>query len=545
MHRGYQSPPLSRRQERFGESVGQVTMEVDIPRDMAGLVIGKSGSTMRRIIKRTGADAYVDIPDVETGRTFVAVMGTVDQAQMALDEVRNLVAKVNENCARQLQGKFILQPTRDETPDVRRSDGQWGRSTFEREGQADDKWGYEDMTAHLTLSARRTLFKCLIGKNGANLKKIRRQCAAAIEVEDHRDVGENQRAFIQGGIEDVIFAAQKVKESLKWYDPRRDPREGNRKDRQASAMDLKIIRAEVAMKIKGAAAGIVIGRRGMTINKIKNATDVDLLDVDERPDKDGFKQVHIVGDVNPVLVAVSEVQNLMKDYKPRLARDDSASQASREEVVQTEVAQTDVSQTPEPPVSTPQQTLATTQPVPSMPAAPVSAQASLPLETAPVQQQFFPQAPIPQYFINQDGTATPVTWVPKGDGSFMPVSGFLQQMPPMPLNAIPPMALNATLPVPLNATPPAAPQTGVPPGFGLSQMQQPAGIANADEWLMLAQQMAATMTVQASQGPTAPTVGNAPGQMQQPQISQPCPTPDQTQEASSPEVTAPPQPSKY
>lgn len=61
------------------EAPDKKVMEVDIPRSLAGLVIGHKGSTTKRIMRKTGVYAYVDIPNRDDGRTFVKVRGTHTQ----------------------------------------------------------------------------------------------------------------------------------------------------------------------------------------------------------------------------------------------------------------------------------------------------------------------------------------------------------------------------------------------------------------------------------------------------------------------------------
>ena len=78
MHRS-SNPSIRRRQDEGVEAVEKQRMEVDIPRDLAGHVIGKDGATTRRMHNRTGATVHVSTPEVEGGRTFVALTGTLHQ----------------------------------------------------------------------------------------------------------------------------------------------------------------------------------------------------------------------------------------------------------------------------------------------------------------------------------------------------------------------------------------------------------------------------------------------------------------------------------
>lgn len=81
------------------------------------------------------------------------------------------------------------------------------------------------VTASVTIMAKPPLFKCLIGRSGANIKNIKKECRAQIDVEsraakqrsclketgaDLEIVDDLQHAHISGSITDVLHAAQKV-----------------------------------------------------------------------------------------------------------------------------------------------------------------------------------------------------------------------------------------------------------------------------------------------------------------------------------------------
>lgn len=54
-------------------------MEFDIPRGLAGKVIGHKGTTCSRIKNVSGANVYVAIPERDDGRTYVEVTGDCEQ----------------------------------------------------------------------------------------------------------------------------------------------------------------------------------------------------------------------------------------------------------------------------------------------------------------------------------------------------------------------------------------------------------------------------------------------------------------------------------
>lgn len=296
----------------------QRTMEIDIPRELAGLVIGKNGSTIRGIEEATGAKLHVKTPEGGgRGRTYVVVVGGTVQAKEALAEVKAVVAKVDETIAEHLGGEFTGPPTsaaaqpveaRRENPRLR------DRYIQNSTAQEDTRWSYEDMTAELVVSAHKPAFKCLSGRGGENLKKIQEQCKATIEVQDHHKAGDMQHAFLSGGIEDVVFATEMVKESLEWYVPDRDAKDRSKRQDLPNAIDLKVIKAEAEIKIKGSAAGLVIGKNGCNIKSIKSETNVWRLEVDNEADGEGYKYVRAEGLVTPVLKAIAEVQNKLKNY---------------------------------------------------------------------------------------------------------------------------------------------------------------------------------------------------------------------------------------
>lgn len=67
-----------------------------------------------------------------------------------------------------------------------------------------------EMEATVTIRARPQLFRCLIGKDGQNIKDIKADCLATIDVEGVEKAGEFQRVYVRGRISDVIEASRKV-----------------------------------------------------------------------------------------------------------------------------------------------------------------------------------------------------------------------------------------------------------------------------------------------------------------------------------------------
>lgn len=148
-------------------------MEIDIPRELAGLVIGKSGSTIKGIEEATGAKLHVNIPEGR-GRTYVVVVGGTVQAKEALAEVKAVVAKVDETIAEHLGGEFTGPPTsaaaqpveaRRENPRLR------DRYIQNSTAQEDTRWSYEDMTAELVVSQLTSLLSNVSAEEAERISK--------------------------------------------------------------------------------------------------------------------------------------------------------------------------------------------------------------------------------------------------------------------------------------------------------------------------------------------------------------------------------------
>ena len=81
MQRNFQSSYRPRRDagSHVGADSPQVTMEVDIPRALAGRIIGKNGVTVRRIETNSGAQVHVEGAKGEAERTYVVAKGYIEQ----------------------------------------------------------------------------------------------------------------------------------------------------------------------------------------------------------------------------------------------------------------------------------------------------------------------------------------------------------------------------------------------------------------------------------------------------------------------------------
>ncbi|EDV21025.1 uncharacterized protein TRIADDRAFT_30852 [Trichoplax adhaerens] len=82
----------SRRQEK-----GPATVQVSIPKDLAGSIIGKGGTRIRDVRERSGA--MIKIDDARPGEDYrvITISGGKDQ----IDEAHGLL----QDCVRQYSGK--------------------------------------------------------------------------------------------------------------------------------------------------------------------------------------------------------------------------------------------------------------------------------------------------------------------------------------------------------------------------------------------------------------------------------------------------------
>lgn len=109
------------------------------------------------------------------------------------------MASVDKDYARQMQATVTLNPkpsvlrsdepqrantSRMERPTSRQGDAELKCEIERRLCAAGEEIGYPgDLMADVTVTAKPQLFKCLVGTKGDNLKKIRRECTAKIDVE--------------------------------------------------------------------------------------------------------------------------------------------------------------------------------------------------------------------------------------------------------------------------------------------------------------------------------------------------------------------------
>ena len=148
---------------------------------------------------------------------------------------------------------------------------------------------------------------------------------------DHKETKDSRYVTIQGAIDDVVDAAQKVtfihrlfvcdvRQQVKDLSQRFGPDQGHsQKQSSVDRMDLMVIKAKASVKIIGLAAGYLIGKDGQNIKRMKEESHVQFLDVDstyrhlllsinfacvDNEDEEGFKTVNISGYVSPVLDAI-------------------------------------------------------------------------------------------------------------------------------------------------------------------------------------------------------------------------------------------------
>jgi len=311
MRRGAHSSSRPRRKEydlQAGASL--VTLEVDIPGDLAGRIIGKGGSTAKRIERATGATVRVETCKVEGGRACVVAKGDTEQVNHVFKEVQAEVAKVSETIAEQLKPRF-KDKSSSEGAGLGDLHSAEDGLTSGKERQDGEEWTYEDMEADITVSASLLTFKCLVGTKGENISKIRKECDVNIKLQDRRDVKEIQNAYISGPLEGVMRATRMVKDSLESYDPDLDH---SIKEESVNKMDLSIIKATAKVKIIGSAAGFLIGKNGLQLKRIKDESNIDAIQVDRTEDGEGFKCVEMSGYVTPVLEGLQRVQDSMRNF---------------------------------------------------------------------------------------------------------------------------------------------------------------------------------------------------------------------------------------
>jgi len=297
--------PGRRKKQDVQTGTAQVSMEVDIPGDLAKTFNEKRGSSKKRLEKATGAKVRIEPPQIDGQYGVVAATGTKEQVYSVVKEVKAEVAKFSPAIAEELEPRFKGLTSLGNISD-RRQDG----ALAVQKKQNRSEWNYEDMEADIKVFAPMVTFKSLVGKRKEKITKIRDDCNANISIQDPRDVKEIQRADISGSFNDAVHAARQVKDALESYDPKCDP---SVKERSVNKIDLKMIKAEAECKIIGQAVGFLIGNRGKNLERMKQETNYEDLYMDqEDEDKEGCVTVYVSGYADPVLNALSQIYLSMK-----------------------------------------------------------------------------------------------------------------------------------------------------------------------------------------------------------------------------------------
>jgi len=311
MQRNNQSPNLARAIEAVEP---QVILKADIPRDLVGPIIGKSGATVRRIESDTDACVNVEVAKNQGERTYVVAKGSIQQVDNVFKEVQAEVAKFDTTIAEQLQRTLELVPPKAASQAKHHYEGNM-MSSWERRNAFE--WNPRDLTVWVRLEAMKCTFRSLNGRNRWILESIIVESGANIKIEGHRDRTDVGYITIQGLIENVVQAIRKLKEILQACDPRHDP---STDLRSVNLMDLRVVKAKAQIKIVESAGGLVVGKNGENIKRISRETHVEYISIEKDEATGKSDRVCIIGHVTPVVEAIQQVQYSLRDYSSEAVR---------------------------------------------------------------------------------------------------------------------------------------------------------------------------------------------------------------------------------
>jgi far upstream element-binding protein len=194
---------------------GRNQMEIPVPRNLVGVVIGKGGDMIKKIQSETGARVQFK-PDEGNGPDrMCSVTGTTEKMHMAANMIQELV----QNALNDGRGGPMGRG-RGRGFDDRRGPGGPGRGRFEGGGGG----GFKEDTTFCVPSDKCGL---VIGKGGETIRELNRESGAHIELSRQPAPNPRERMFrIEGTPDEIQHAIQLICEKAGIPPP--PPQNGNR-----------------------------------------------------------------------------------------------------------------------------------------------------------------------------------------------------------------------------------------------------------------------------------------------------------------------------
>lgn len=170
-------------------------MEIPVPRNLVGVVIGKGGEMIKKVQTESGAKVQFKLDDGEGPDRMCSVTGPPEKVQMAANMIHDLI-----NNAMQRQGGRG------------RGRGDDRNNHFSDRGPPGggrDHYGYGQDETTFTVPAE----KCglVIGKGGETIRDINQQSGAHVELSRNQNSNPNERIFkIQGAPDQIQHAIRLI-----------------------------------------------------------------------------------------------------------------------------------------------------------------------------------------------------------------------------------------------------------------------------------------------------------------------------------------------
>ncbi|KAI9356294.1 hypothetical protein DFJ73DRAFT_823790 [Zopfochytrium polystomum] len=249
----------------------KVTQEMSVPQSMVGLVIGRSGETLKRIEKDTGCRIQIDSSQAaeETSHRgpYATITGSEAEVREAKRQIQEILDGRNNESRPGSSGAVTARPVPP------------GQSTFPMEVPA-NKVGL------------------VIGKGGETIKMLQEQSGARIAVvpDNQSDMSVNTRTVNITGTQNSIDVAKTLIGDLVFKGPSYGGQQGysggggggyGPSQHQYSGMNSEI-------KVPNDKVGLIIGRGGDQIKFIQNSFNV-RVQVEPTPDANGERVVRVYG----------------------------------------------------------------------------------------------------------------------------------------------------------------------------------------------------------------------------------------------------------
>ncbi|BFZ20521.1 hypothetical protein BsWGS_23560 [Bradybaena similaris] len=202
----------------FGSSMGSMGhgggsngMDISVPRQGVGLVIGKGGDMIKKIQSDTGAKVQFKPDDGQTQDRLCSVSGSPDKVQSAINLIQELLAKANIMGGQPLQnfgGSMGPGPGND-MGRVGPSNGPFSPPGRGGMGGRFDQ-NFQDHTTFIVPADKCGL---VIGKGGETIREINRQSGAHVELDRNPPPNINEKLFnIRGNPSQIQHAIQLIQE---------------------------------------------------------------------------------------------------------------------------------------------------------------------------------------------------------------------------------------------------------------------------------------------------------------------------------------------